>query len=372
MMENQFEYPTASPFVKKNAAYFRARARDLLRGKWWTAILLGFLAILLGGTLAGGLDPNFNVDLSDVNNLESESVSPLVDWISLETVQRVLAIALLAAAVTTVAYALLVASPVKLGYQRVNLDLVDGEPLVAKKLFSYFKIGYLRSIRLNLLYWIVTSLVVIVPTVIAVILSIGLLQEFMIMPIDAETVGAELLSLLQSYLLPIGVALLILTAACILSLVLSYTYRFSYMVMAEYPHVGAVEAMRISRNMMRGNKWRLFCLDISFIGWGILSAALTFGLGTFVLLPYREAAMAAFYDDLAHRSAAKETEFPSLNFDDYADEATETEASSGEMDEEEAPIKEPIGGFMPFTAELEFPSLDLDDYVEESDADKKE
>lgn len=49
--------------------------------------------------------------------------------------------------------------------------------------------------------------------------------------------------------------------------------------------------------MMIGNKWRLFKLNLSFIGWGAL-CFLTFGVGTFFLMPYVNAAGAEFYAEL--------------------------------------------------------------------------
>ena len=49
---------------------------------------------------------------------------------------------------------------------------------------------------------------------------------------------------------------------------------------------------------MEGNRWRLFCLEISFIGWAILSA-LTLGIGNLWLRPYTESATAAFYREIS-------------------------------------------------------------------------
>ena len=49
---------------------------------------------------------------------------------------------------------------------------------------------------------------------------------------------------------------------------------------------------------MYGNRWRLFCLHFSFIGWQIL-ASLTFGIGNFWLNPYREISVAAFYREVS-------------------------------------------------------------------------
>ena len=50
--------------------------------------------------------------------------------------------------------------------------------------------------------------------------------------------------------------------------------------------------------MMAGNRWRLFCLRFSFIGWGIL-CALTLGIGNLALRPYEMAAIAAFYREIS-------------------------------------------------------------------------
>ena len=54
--------------------------------------------------------------------------------------------------------------------------------------------------------------------------------------------------------------------------------------------------------MMKGHKWELFVLQLSFIGWGILSL-LTLGiLGVFYVDPYRHATLAAYYENLKEES----------------------------------------------------------------------
>ncbi|MBQ9733117.1 MAG: DUF975 family protein, partial [Clostridia bacterium] len=77
----------------------------------------------------------------------------------------------------------------------------------------------------------------------------------------------------------------------------SYSYALVHYVMAEDPSLTAREALRESKEIMRGNRWRLFCLLLSFIGWDILGA-LTLGIGYLWITPYREAAIAAFYRDI--------------------------------------------------------------------------
>ena len=68
-------------------------------------------------------------------------------------------------------------------------------------------------------------------------------------------------------------------------------------ILAEHPELTASEAIEQSKELMSGNRWRLFCLQFSFIGWRILSA-LTFGIGNLWLRPYEQAATAAFYREI--------------------------------------------------------------------------
>ncbi len=75
----------------------------------------------------------------------------------------------------------------------------------------------------------------------------------------------------------------------------SYEYRMIPYLMAEYPDMASDEAFRISREMMMGNKWEAFVLDLSFFGWNIISA-LTLGLtGIFYSGPYQMLTNAALY-----------------------------------------------------------------------------
>jgi uncharacterized membrane protein len=48
---------------------------------------------------------------------------------------------------------------------------------------------------------------------------------------------------------------------------------------------------------MQGHKWRLFCLEVSYIGWFILSA-LTFGVLLLWVMPKYEVAHYEFFKDL--------------------------------------------------------------------------
>lgn len=76
-----------------------------------------------------------------------------------------------------------------------------------------------------------------------------------------------------------------------------FSYAMTYYILKDNPDISANEAITRSRIMMDGNKWKLFCLYISFIGWYLLSI-LTFGILLFWLIPYVKTAEARFYLDL--------------------------------------------------------------------------
>ena len=59
-----------------------------------------------------------------------------------------------------------------------------------------------------------------------------------------------------------------------------------------------------SRRMMNGCKWKLFVLDLSFLGWYILGA-LCCGIGVLWVDPYRRAARAEFYVELTAQPAVE-------------------------------------------------------------------
>ena len=70
-------------------------------------------------------------------------------------------------------------------------------------------------------------------------------------------------------------------------------------LLAEYPDMPQEEAFRRSREMMYGNKWKAFVLDLSFIPWLFLSEV-TFGLvGIFYVRPYMDATNAELYETLS-------------------------------------------------------------------------
>ncbi|MCR5108361.1 MAG: DUF975 family protein [Lachnospiraceae bacterium] len=103
--------------------------------------------------------------------------------------------------------------------------------------------------------------------------------------------GAAVLGLfLRDLFIGIGVLLFIVPG-----LILSYSYRMVPYILAEDREISATEALKRSREMMKGQKWSSFVYDISFILWDLLSL-ITFGIvAVLYVRPYKLNADAALY-----------------------------------------------------------------------------
>lgn len=88
-------------------------------------------------------------------------------------------------------------------------------------------------------------------------------------------------------------------------IILSYSYKMVPLLLHDYPELSTREVLRTSREMMRGHKWDLFLLELSFLGWVLLSI-LTLGIGLLWLTPYIYAAEAHFYEDLKAETIVEE------------------------------------------------------------------
>ena len=92
-------------------------------------------------------------------------------------------------------------------------------------------------------------------------------------------------------------SLLLLIPGCIKS----YSYAMTPYILKDNPEMKNNAAIEESMRMMDGHKLELFLLDLSFIGWALLSL-LTCGVGFLWLTPYMNMARVNFYEDLKKAS----------------------------------------------------------------------
>lgn len=197
---------------------FRSVARDRLRGCFWAVLLVTLVASLLGGgvsTFGAGVGIDFNFTTEIGTELESSQAMPA----SLFSDSRFTALAGLLGCYSVAVF--LIGGAVSVGLCRYHLLLLDRQERSLRTLWTGFSSfgKALGVVFLSGLYTFLWTLLFIIPGIIA-----------------------------------------------------SYRYSMALFVLAEDPSIGINEAITVSKQMMKGNKWRLFCLGFSFIGWSLLAS----------------------------------------------------------------------------------------------------
>jgi uncharacterized membrane protein len=100
---------------------------------------------------------------------------------------------------------------------------------------------------------------------------------------------------LTSIIIIMGFILLIVPG-----IMFAMSYSMGYLIMKDDPDLTATEAMKLSKEMMMGNKMDFFMFCLSFIGWVILSI-ITIGIGFLFLHPYFTASHINYYEALKER-----------------------------------------------------------------------
>ena len=149
------------------------------------------------------------------------------------------------------AITMLIFAPIALGLSSCFLKLVRNQPFRLEDLFDGFK-NYTSALLLQILmsiYILLWSLLLVIPGIVA-----------------------------------------------------AYSFSMAFYILSDNPQIGAMGALMESKKMMMGHKWKLFCLHLSFIGWAVLSI-LSLGIGFLWLVPYVNASVANFYQNLKDASS---------------------------------------------------------------------
>jgi len=192
----------------KFAKDFRKIARDSLWGKWRVAVLAGFVAPLLGASVISGSGAQFSI---------SNNTAIPTNEFGAQIPQFIMIAAVILGIYSLVL--LVISGAARLGYAKFNLKLVDREDAAFSDLFSQFdRLG--NGFGMNFfmgLFTFLWTLLFIIP---------GIIKR--------------------------------------------YSYAMTPYILAENPGMKARDAITESKQIMMGNKIRLFCLEFSFIGWNIL------------------------------------------------------------------------------------------------------
>ena len=215
---------------------FRFYAREALKGRWIKAGGVGLLAALLGASIdMSGSAGSFGSSAQNSSNL-AEQFGGFSGSSAGSAVSAVFLAVFLGVALVFLVWAivmLVIGGATTLGFAKYNLNLVDDKDPKLKDIFSqYDRLGTGFGMQFfRMLFITLWSLLLVIPGIIA-----------------------------------------------------TYSYSMTAYILCENPQMTAREAIRKSKELMKGNRWRLFCLEISFIGWELL-AVLAIVLVTVMFMP---------------------------------------------------------------------------------------
>lgn len=202
----------------------KSAAKDAIGRNYWSSVLCGFVSMLVAG---GTVSVSYNLNQRDLQAMFRGSLFTL-----LPLLMQILFVASLA----SVAISIFLRNPLKVGVSRFFLCNASANA-------SPREMGYAFSENR---YW--------------------------------KTVGAMALRMLYVFLFS-----LLLVVPGIMR---AYDYYLVPQILADNPNMSASEALAKSKQLMYGHRFDTFVLNLSFLGWAILSA-LTMGiLNIFYLTPY--------------------------------------------------------------------------------------
>ena len=221
----------------------RVKAWNSLKGKYWRAFLvslvLGLLASIGTSLETGSQNLTETINLVDPSEMDE----------TMELGAAVVGTIATVMAVVGMAISLFVGNAADVGLAHYFILNTDSKPSFADAFYG-FKVKYLRNIG----------------TLLLVGIKLALWSLLLVVP----------------------------------GIIKSFEYAIIPYILADDPEISSKEAFRKAKEMMMGNKWRLFKLNLSFFGWFVL-CVVTCGLGTPFLLPYVSAANAEFYAELKNQ-----------------------------------------------------------------------
>lgn len=169
---------------------------------------------------------------------------------------------------------------------------------------EYFKSG--RSYGRYFLFSILLSVVTIIISIVFMIVYLVTFGVSLLSNIAVESTQYTLMNEAQVFSaiissIPIGSLIITILFAVVymaLMILIDMLYsQTSYIIIRDHDDIGVIDSMRYSRKLMKGYKAKLFLLNLSFIGWAILST-LTLGIGFLWLIPYIYVSNANFFLEL--------------------------------------------------------------------------
>lgn len=268
----------------------KALAQNALKRNYWIVVLVAVIVCMLGGTLAGGMTAGDGTDITTTlmdSDEELLAEDPIVEE---EITDETVTMEQLWAELQT-------------ELQEIwNTTITDLSALweVDVQTAAYMFIGILVGV--TALALLTTFLL---NALFCNVITVGG-HGWMLRHWRGETLGVgDAFAPFRIYKATVGAMLLRDIFVFLWSLLLvipGVVKRLAYSmvpyIIYENPRLSPTEAIRISRTMTDGHKWELFVLELSFIGWHLLSAFSAGLVGIFWSVPYMGLTHAGVYETL--------------------------------------------------------------------------
>ena len=106
-------------------------------------------------------------------------------------------------------------------------------------------------------------------------------------------------------------------------IIAAFRYSMAFYILADNPEMSGMEALKASKQMMKGHKMEFFLLQLSFLGWCLL-AILTFGILMIWLAPYIKTTNALYYEKLKSQTSLGNDETQDEETEETQDESSES------------------------------------------------
>ena len=231
----------------------KTKAKEALKRNYWKVVLVSVLVILLSGGFSygfsggsGGSSPQ--EEISEMQEMTTSSATEALSSADLIiiVIVAIVIFTVVFCIVFAIAYAIaaLLYNPVLVGVNRFMLKSVDDRAEV-KEIAYAFDHSYMNVVKTMFfkdLYVFLWTLLFVIP---------GVYKK--------------------------------------------YQYRMVPYIMAEHPEMNYKEALELSKNMMDGEKWHAFVLDLSFVLWHVLGMITCGILEVFYIAPYQYLTNAELY-----------------------------------------------------------------------------
>ena len=246
-----------------NSSDFRAKAREILNGKWGKAALITLVYMII------------NFCISFVREYTSNSIGLII----------------------SIAY-YIISVPLTFGLTMSFVNLSKDKEVGYLDYFSSGFSNFTKSWGITIRMFL-KLLVPFIALIVSIMLFIGGTSALYTSDLLNRAKAASLGTVASASTSGAHVGIMVICSILIIVSYIwiflkSYYFQLSFIIAADDETISSKDAVEKSRELMTGNRFKLFCLQLSFIGWAFLTG-LTFGIGFLWVFPYMQVSIIAFY-----------------------------------------------------------------------------